>query len=54
MAFEEGIDLALIVGIALAVIIVMISFFLFFRPHVEGGWFTSIAAALKWLALPPV
>ena len=54
MAFEAGINLAWILILSLAVLIVMIGFYLFFRVGVQGGWLSGIASALKWLVNPPV
>jgi len=54
MAFEEGVNMAWYIVLALILLIVMIGFYVFFRPSVQGGWFANLVAALKWWLTPPV
>lgn len=54
MAFEEGINMAWVIVLSLAVIIIMIGFFLFFRPSVAGGLLSNLVSALKFLTQPVV
>jgi len=54
MAVEEEINMAWVIILALIILMVMIGFYLYFRPGVQGGWFSTIVEAFKWLLTPPV
>ena len=49
MAFEAGFDLAWVLIIGLAVLVVMLAFYVLLQPSVEGGFFTNLANALTQL-----
>ena len=53
MAFEEITNMAWVIILALIILIVMIGFYVFFRPSVQGGWLSSIFSTLKWFITPP-
>jgi len=54
MAFEEGINMVFVLVLALAILIVMIGFYIYFRPSVQGGWISNLINAFKWLLTPIV
>jgi len=54
MPFEEGINMVWVIIIALMILIVMIGFYIYFRPSIEGGWLTGIINAIKSLLQPVV
>jgi len=53
MAFEEGVDMAWLIIFAVIILLVMIGFYAFFRPGIQGGWISNIVSAFKWLLNPP-
>ncbi len=54
MAFEEGINLVWVLILALAIVAVMIMFYVHFRPQIEGGWLYALIKAIQWLLTPVV
>jgi len=52
MAVEEGTNLVWYLILILALTISMIGFYVYLRPSTQGGWFLSLANALKWLLNP--
>ena len=55
MPIEETTDMVWYIIIALLVVVVMIGFYIFFSPNVEGGWlgalFNGIASLLRNLGI---
>ena len=51
--FEVGVDMMWILIATLALILIMLGFYIFMRPGVQGGWMTSFVQTLKWLVMPP-
>lgn len=52
MPFEEGVTMVWVIIFALMTLIVMIGFYIYFRPSIEGGWINLIASIFKELLLP--
>ncbi len=47
MAFEENVKILILIIFGIAIIAVMIGFWIFFRPQVEGGWLGFLFNALR-------